>query len=173
MKNLTLVILFSIAGSVGCTGSIPGLTAKPRATRTDDLMFTLKRNACYGTCPVYELTIDGEGNVAFQGMENTRTIGKAAGKISSHEVDRLIEEFNSAGFLELGDTYDQTTCPEFATDMSTVTVSLRQNGETKTVLHNLGCSTKVDHKPFPPGLRELETKIDAAARSAQWVKGSP
>lgn len=54
--------------------------------------------------------------------------------------------------------------------MSTVAVSIRQNGQSKTVLHNLGCSTKGDPKSYPPGLRELEEKIDQAAGATQWIK---
>lgn len=158
-----------ITGLAGCSGSIPGLT-KRTAVRTDDLAITLKRTACYGTCPVYELTIDAEGNVFFNGLKHTTTLGNATGKISGNEIDRLVTEFNTTGFLDLDDNYDQDTCPEYATDMSTVIVSLRQNGQTKTVSHYLGCSTKGDHKPYPPGLRELESTIDQTARSSQWIK---
>lgn len=169
MKIAAISILLLVTGLAGCSGAIPGLT-KGTAVRTDDLVITLKRSACYGTCPVYELTIDADGNVTFDGQKHTKTIGKATGKIAVGEIDRLISEFNTAGFLDLDDNYDQKTCPNFATDMSTVAVSLRQNGQTKTVIHNLGCSTKGDPKPYPPGLRELEDKIEQAARSSQWVK---
>ena len=169
MKIAAMSILMFVTCLAGCSGSIPGLT-KRTAVRTDDLAITLKRTACYGTCPVYELTIDAEGNVAFEGIKHTKTLGNATGKIGGNEIDRLISEFNSAGFLDLDDNYDQKTCPDFATDMSTVVVSLKQNGQTKTVNHNLGCSTKGDHKPYPPGLRELENTIDQAARTSQWIK---
>ena len=169
MKIAAMSILLFVTGLAGCSGSIPGLTRRA-AVRTDDLVITLKRTACFGTCPVYELTIDAKGNVAFDGQKHTKTLGNAAGKIAAGDIDRLIAEFNTAGFLDLDDNYDQKTCPEYATDMSTVIVSLRQNGQTKTVNHYLGCSTKGDHKPYPPGLRELEDKIDQAARTSQWIR---
>ena len=169
MKITAITILLLVIGLSGCSGTIRGLK-KRTAVRGDDLAITLVRNACYGTCPVYELTIDADGNVTFDGRKHTKTLGKAAGKISGNEIDRLITEFNAVGFLELNDNYDQNNCPSFATDMSTIAISLRQNGQTKTVVHNLGCSTKGDHKPYPPGLSELAKKIDEAARTAQWIK---
>ncbi len=171
------MILVYLVGSIGCSGSgglrsIPGLTTKTKAVRTDDLLITLSRTECYGTCPVYELAIDPNGKVLFDGKKYTKILGQANGNIAASGMDELIEAFNAAAFLDLSDTYDQSTCPEFATDMSSVTISLRQNGHTKTVIHNLGCSTKGGNKPYPPGLRELESKIDSIAGSTRWIKGS-
>src|SRR6059058_5801427 len=32
-----------------------------------DTLITLERTACFGTCPVYKLTISADGKVAFEG----------------------------------------------------------------------------------------------------------
>lgn len=157
-----------IAFQMGCADSIRRLSRE--VVRSNDLVLTMKRSECYGTCPVYEVSIDDAGNVTFNGIKHTKTIGNATGKISSGDIDRLVSALNAASFYKLSQNYDQNTCPEFATDMSTVVISLKLNGLIKTVNHNLGCSTKGDHKPYPPGLAELEKKIDETARTSQWIK---
>lgn len=178
MKLLNLLAPISLVALSGCVGSdgtrtIPGLSPSAKAQRTDDLMITLNRTECYGTCPVYELAIEADGSVTFNGKKHTKTLGKANGKIDSGQLDRLLEEFNSVGYLDLDEVYDEKTCPSYATDMSTVRTSIRQNGKTKFISHYLGCSKKDgDNKPYPPGLTELERSIDVAARSEQWIRGA-
>ncbi len=157
-----------IAFQVGCAEHIRRLTGE--IIRSNDLVLTMKRGECYGTCPVYEVSIDDAGNVTFNGIKHTKTIGKATSKISSGDIDRLVSELNAVKFYRLSQNYDQNSCPDFATDMSTVTISLKLNGLIKTVNHNLGCSTKGDHKPYPPGLAELEKMIDETGRTSQWIK---
>lgn len=168
-RTLVILIFFYLFGTYGCSRSI--FDVKTEAVRADDLLITLTRTECYGKCPVYELTIDADGNITFDGIKHTTTLGKAQGKVNRNEVEGLILEFNKVRFMDLDNNYDQKTCPEFATDMSTVSVSLRQNGNTKKITHNLGCSTKGDHKPYPPGLRGLEAKIDETAHVSRWVEG--
>ena len=168
-RKLNAILVASIiALQMGCADSIRRLSLE--VVRSHDLVLTMKRTECYGTCPVYEVSIDDAGNVTFNGIKHTNTIGKAAGKISSGDIDQLVSALNAASFYKLSQNYDQNTCPEFATDMSTVVISLRLNGLIKTVNHNLGCSTKGDHKPYPPGLAVLEKKIDETARTSQWIK---
>jgi hypothetical protein len=175
LNRFALISLLALSGCVGPDGTrtIPGLGPKAKAIRTDDLMITLSRTECYGTCPVYELAIESDGSVTFNGKKHTKTLGKANGTIESGQLDRLLKEFNSLGYLDLNEVYDEKTCPSYATDMSTVRTSIRQNGKTKFISHYLGCSEKGgDNKPYPPGLTELERSIDAAARSEQWITGS-
>lgn len=167
-KLIAILLASIIALQMGCADSIRRL--KLEVVRSNDLVLTMKRGECYGTCPVYEVSLDDAGNVTFNGIKHTKMIGKATGKVSSGDIDQLVTALNAASFLKLNQNYDQKTCPDFNTDMSTVVIELKLNGLLKTVNHNLGCSTKSDHKPYPPGLRELEDKIDQAARTAQWIK---
>ena len=46
---------------------------------------TLERTACFGTCPMYKVTIASDGAVTFQGQRFTKTIGTAKGKITADE----------------------------------------------------------------------------------------
>lgn len=167
-KSIAILLASIIALQMGCADSIRRLSLE--VVRSNDFVLTMTRTECYGTCPVYEVSIDDAGNVTFNGIKHTKTIGKATGKVSSGDIDRLVSALNDASFLKLNQNYDQKTCPDFATDMSTIVITLKLNGLLKTVNHNLGCSTKGDHKPYPPGLAELEKKIDETARTSQWIK---
>ena len=46
------------------------------------VVITLERTVCYGTCPAYTLRITGDGSVEYEGMRYVRVIGKATARIS-------------------------------------------------------------------------------------------
>ena len=88
-RKLNAILLTSIiAFQMGCADSIRRLSLE--VVRSNDLVLTMKLGECYGTCPVYEVSIDDAGNVTFNGIKHTKTIGKATGKISSSDIDRLV-----------------------------------------------------------------------------------
>ena len=141
------------------------------ANVSDDFMITLSRKECKGTCPVYDLTIDADGTVVFEGKRNTKTIGKATGKISAAEIDQLVKEFEKIGYFDLLAVYKPGLCPAYLTDLATVDTSIRQNGKTKSISHYQGCYNKnPSDGPFPPGLTQLENIIDGIAETPKWVQ---
>ena len=40
-----------------------------------EVVITLERTACFGVCPVYKLTIYGDGRVLYDGIRFVRTEG--------------------------------------------------------------------------------------------------
>lgn len=176
MNNLriTIIVFFvmiaSACGSLPSNIKLPSISGGDKITFADDLKITLSRTQCYGKCPAYDLTILGNGTVEFNGQKYTDTVGKATAKITRREIDQIIDELNKANYLDLEDVYDLENCPTYWTDNSTVTTSVTQNGKTKSIRHYLGCEDKTaDHKPYPPGLADLERKIDAIAGTAKWI----
>ena len=132
------------------------------------LVVTLERTACFGSCPVYSLTIYTDGRVVYEGKDYVRTRGRHEYKISKAKVNLLLGEFEKCNFLALDDEY-----PAFATDGPGCITTLTINGMTKEVRH---------WYPSCPqnGLQELENIIDAIAGTdgfikleypASWIRG--
>lgn len=135
----------------------------------DDTVITIDRGPCSGQCPAYRLSINADGSVKFEGREHT--IGKAEDKISPSEVKRLIEQANSIGFLQLEDSYNAANCPSYATDSSTVNITITSSGRSKTISHYLGCSDPNGGiGSFPPGLSDLSDGIAKTADVSRWFK---
>ncbi len=127
-----------------------------------DVVITLKRNACYGFCPEYKLTIYGDGRVIFDPKDNVEVGGISTTTINGDKVLELISKFKSLRYFSLMDKYDFLG----ATDMPSVETSLTINNHTKSVYHY--------HGDFfsPKKLTELENKIDEIINTRQWV-GDP
>jgi len=133
----------------------------PQPTNFNDVIITLERTGCYGTCPIYELTISGDGNVTYKGEGFVNVTGTHTAQITQEEVKELIDEFYKIEYFSLKDSYEEYR----VTDMPSTITSITINGRTKTVRHYHG------DKNAPKELTELERKIDEITNSKQWVEG--
>ncbi len=135
-----------------------------------DLLITIERTGCNGSCPVYNLRINADGSVSFEGIKYTETKGKAEGKISEDKIRKILKEFANAEYFILKDKYDGENCPQTAKDHPTVITSIQIGNKTKTVNHNLGCEeNSVQSISFPPKLTEMEDKIDEIVETKRWI----
>jgi hypothetical protein len=133
-----------------------------------DLMITLERTVCFGTCPDYKLTITADGAVVFEGRRFVKQEGKTIkSSISQEKLKELMAEFDRVKFFSLEDDYtnNRRVCDEVWTDTPSAITSIRIAGKSKTVDHYYGCrGAKV-----PKELTELEDKIDEIVNTAQWL----
>jgi len=126
---------------------------------------TLERTACFGSCPVYVISLSRGGEVRYEGKAHVRRTGVATGRIPRKQVDALLTELDQAGYFNFADEYSpsRAACGRAATDLPTVITSVTLPGRTKRVTHYYGCSNA------PGALTVLEQKIDNAVSSAQWT----
>lgn len=144
-----------------CSHRDPSPAAAPQAGPT----VTLERTPCFGTCPVYTVSISRAGEVMFNGKRHVADTGQATAMISPERVDSLLGELEAAGYFGFDDAYvmDSPACGMYATDLPTIITSATRNGETKTIRHDRGCSAA------PPELSQLEQRIDEVAGTGRWV----
>lgn len=121
-------------------------------------IIVLQRNGCYGTCPIYKLTIYGDGKVVYEGKNFVKEKGSKTTNISQDEVARLVSRFNDTHYFSLNDKYDS------AVDTPWTVTSITIDGKIKSVSHIAG------DRDAPRELTELEDMIDVVAKSEQWVK---
>ena len=122
---------------------------------------TLERGPCYGTCPVYKLTLYDSGKVVFEGKDHVRTKGTRTATIGKERVAELVAEFEKAGYFSFKDRYTAY----HITDMPTAVTSVQAGRRVKRIEHYHGDSSA------PKILSALENKIDAAAGSNRWIGG--
>lgn len=116
MRLLLLVTLTAMSGACG-----PDQKPFPEIDRSK-LQITLSRSGCFGSCPAYEVRIDGGGNVVFDTGPNSAEMGLGEGKdystqtgvrvagryrtsLAAEQVDALIDQFKGADFFNLKDEY--------------------------------------------------------------------
>lgn len=129
-----------------------------------NVVITLERTACLGTCPVYKVTITGDGGVDYEGKEYVRVVGTRRAKINPAEVEHLVQAFQNIHYFDLKDAYRSITNPDgtetIVTDLPTTYTSLSLDGRHMKVEDYVGA---------PKDLEELEGKIDATANTKRWV----
>jgi hypothetical protein len=130
----------------------------------DELVITLERTTCLGTCPAYKLTIREDGTVVYEGKKFVRITGTKQSNIDKAMVAGLLKAFVDADYFELRDSYDTIHNPDgtetVVTDLPTTYTSLTLNGRSKKIEDYVGA---------PKQLEELEGKIDEVAGSKRWV----
>lgn len=131
-------------------------------------VITLERGPCFGTCPIYKVTVASGGAVSFDGFNFVKTKGKATAQINPEEFKRLVNEFETIKFSSLDDKYEPGSpgCGPAVTDMPYVRTSIQMNGKTKSVSHYHGCRDSEVLR----ALSGLERKIDEIAGTEKWVK---
>jgi len=141
------------------TNSPINTPVKPTAG-VDEVMITLHRGMCFGTCPVYDLKILGSGSVIFYGKNFVETEGMVKYQIETSDVQTLIDLFYEKDFFSLYDRYEDRV-----TDQPSTTTSFTVGNFTKSV-YNYG------YRVAPDTLIEIEHKIDQIANSEKYI-GEP
>jgi hypothetical protein len=131
---------------------------------THDVVITLERTTCYGTCPAYKLTIHGDGALVYEGKKFVRVAGAQETKIDSAAVADLVQAFTDADYFALKDHYNSIHNADgtetVVTDLPTAYTSLTLHGRHKSVEDYVGA---------PKALEQLERRIDEVAGSKRWV----
>ncbi len=142
----------------------PGAVASATMTSADaaapaDAMFELERTPCLGTCPVYTVSIRGDGSWRFAGWYPHK--GCAEGKVAPAVVSSLADTARRVGFFGMKKEY---TVP--ITDMPSTNTRVTLDGKTKRV-HRYG----FDQSPVEKELVRLEDAIDAAISAPALSRG--
>ena len=136
-----------------------GLVAGNGKAESPVTKISLERTACYGTCPVYKLTVYSDGKVEYEGKDHVKEKGARSSKIDEKFFVRLMKKADEIGFFKLKDRYDG-----LVTDLPTRITTVTKGDVSKAVRNYYG---------GPKGLHDLEQLIDEVTNSAQWTGVHP
>jgi hypothetical protein len=144
------------------------VTAKTKTTtnaaRQDNAVITLERTPCFGQCPVYRVTLKGDGTVVFEGKANVDSTGRRVGRVSSDNVKTLVRFADAIGYFSFADSYATGQgCAPYIADMPHAITSIALTARMKRVDADHGCAA------VPRRLSELEAKIDQTSESWRWI----
>jgi len=130
--------------------------AAAQAAAPEDIRIVLSRTECLGVCPVYTVSVAGDGAVRYDGLKHVRVTGTEKWAIDPAAVRSLADQMEQAGFFGLKDEYAGV-----ASDLPTTIVTLTRGTRTKTVKDYLGA---------PGALKEIEARIDTVTRARDYVR---
>jgi hypothetical protein len=81
----------------------------------------LERTACYGTCPIYTVTILEDGTVIYEGENFVSVTGVQTSEIAPDTVASMIEAFEDAGYFDWDEAYNTQTVSDLSTVITSVT----------------------------------------------------
>jgi hypothetical protein len=124
---------------------------------------SLTRGACFGTCPIYRVTIHGDGSSIYDGERFVAVAGHREYQVPAASVAKLVADFEAANFFALEDEYRARV-----TDLPTYTLSITIGERSKTVVDYFGRQIGM-----PQAVTDLEDETDLVGETAQFVKGAP
>lgn len=142
--------------------------AAPTATPVLDggssapVLASLARTACFGHCPIYQVTVRTDGTVEYDGERFVKVVGHRTAKVDAQALQALRAAFTDAHFLSLQGEFD---CYD-VTDNPSAIVTYRSGEKERTIRHYHGC------RKAPPALRVLEDRIDALLHTDRWISGA-
>jgi hypothetical protein len=136
-------------------------SAPPPPKAKGQLVATMERTACYGTCPMYKIRVWSDGLVEWEGGGFVKQIGKATATLTPAELEALRKAFTEAKYLALEGDFG---CYE-ATDNPSADTSFSDGKRQKSIHHYYGCRTP----PQTASLTALERRFDEIVKSERWV----
>jgi hypothetical protein len=157
-------VLLSLA-SCARNGAESQSADRSSQSATSAPVITLERTACFGSCPVYTISVSPAGDVKYEGRSHVRKMGAATGKVPRERVNALLSELERGGYFTFAARYasPEPSCGRYATDSPSVITSVTLRGHTKQITHDYGCGGA------PGALTILERRIDEALNSGQWT----
>ncbi len=152
-----IVAAFALALVAACASTGPGAPDAPAYSAADTL--TLERTRCYGFCPDYTVTINGEGAVTYEGRAFVGITGRQTAQADLVETALLFTQADAMGFFALRDEYSANV-----SDLPSYRVTYVRTGQRKSVTDYGGAMAGM-----PAEVRALQDEIDRVARTAQWV----
>jgi hypothetical protein len=131
------------------------------SAKYDGVLATLRRHACYGRCPVYQVDVFRDGRVQYTG---TQWVAKCAATASLTPFQLGALDYMLSDIFALKDEYLDADW----TDASTVDLSYSpEPGKRKVVEHYHG------DEGAPKGLSRLEDAFDMIVGTERWVRVEP
>lgn len=144
MKIIAISII-SLLTIISCNTSKTVVNNK--GLQSTDTYFSMYRSGCYGNCPVYKVTIQKDGNIAYFGKSNVKNIGEKSDKLSAEQVTNLFEMLSKYEWETYLEEYpiDNVDFPGFYLEYANGKLLRKVQGNSNS----------------PKELQELTLKIDA------------
>jgi hypothetical protein len=161
LTPLLLLALFACKGKKQNADS--GNAESPKATAgttaakpgAKDTALYYQRTACFGTCPIFRLTIFGDGRAEYYGENFTDLLGRYEARPHRDEIIKIIDMAERIGYRQFDDLYDEP----LIMDLPSVITQVNTDGYRKGIF---------DRYNAPKQLRSLYEVFDEFIANTEW-----
>jgi hypothetical protein len=126
-------------------------------------LLVLQRGACARQCPVYRVTLFGDGSFTYEGLHNVRRKGVLPGKVPRETVAELLESARALGVQSVDES--KLSCGSADGDSPFVTLTVSASWGARTLLHHYACRT-----PESERWKQFERRVDEKLNLAPWFR---
>lgn len=123
----------------------------------DSVFARLRRGACFGRCPMYEVLIYQSGYATYDAKRFTDTVGFFYAHLPASKLEDIKKYANEVGYFEMEDKYDN----EYVTDLPSTETRCHFDGKDKAI---------VNRYQGPRELRSFEQYIDDVLKDVKWIR---
>lgn len=126
-----------------------------KAKEANDTTLFYSRGACFGMCPIFELTVLKDGRAFYLGKNHVDRIGRFQAQVSFSDLERVRLKAQEIGYFQMKTVYDN----DFVHDLPDITTALAQEGKLHVVRNRY---------KGPATLRMLYTEMDSLVERQDW-----
>lgn len=134
---------------------LTGTSCKNRNQVPESSYIVFQQTACFGTCPIYKMTINGSGKIDFEGERFTKKIGSYTKQLSAQETKDLFSKVYDFSWDSFKEDY-----PTQVSDLPSVVFELNYKEVSKKVV------VRGEH---PAELDVLQNILSDIAESDGWT----
>lgn len=149
MRILSAIILTVLLFSCGTKKAVIG----------DDFNITMQKGSCFGSCPVYSMSIDKMGYATYDGERFTDKMGKHGMQIAPDKFQAIASAFAEANLATFDDEY-----PSNIADLPNATIAYVNNSFSKRI------SGKEER---PQKVKDLQSMLEEIAQMDGWISLEP
>jgi hypothetical protein len=146
-KILFIVLLFSLFSCSTHKDSFDH-SFKLSSEKDKELIISLQRTACFGTCPIYKIEIFSDGSGIYTGTRFVENIGVTKFSLSETQMNLILTKAEAIGFTSMKEEYSEPI-----SDLPTTFIQIKDK--------------KIrDYTGAPKTLKNLENLIDQLYQKA-------
>lgn len=116
-------------------GVVQGETGNP--------VIVLSEGACFGTCPIYDMTLRPDGSFTLYGERFVKETGVQEGTLGPEAWEEAVDVLEASDFWSVEATQTPETLQNCHTDAPTARVTWRtEDGQEKTLTYDAGCGVR-------------------------------
>lgn len=143
---------------------ILGITSCASKKNMNDLpietvVYGLRKGACFGTCPAYNLFILKDGRAVLDATHHMDVLGLQRRQLSQSEMKNLENVFKGSYFHTLQDSF-----PSMSSDLPAIWITHHDGESSKTVYGK---------EKFPKKLINIKSELEKIAESGDWQSLEP
>ncbi len=164
-----IVVFVLVTLVVGCKSkeqtAAPAASATTMSTETQSsaapsALATIERTSCFGSCPIYKVTVMDNGELIFVGKRFAERIGTYTTLLTEDDLKAIRQMAEDVGYFKMQDAY-----PTLISDFPKCVTSVNMDGKKKSILNGENAPRDlIGFERFLDGLwkgKELEKVSDS------------